>query len=1071
MAKTVVKGLSEKVVAGGFALALLVLGGVATGSYLSVQKLIASRQSVEHTFEVLDALDKIFNGSTTVSSGRYGYIVNRDKTYLNDYKAGLQATEQAIQDTRRLTSDNPDQRERLAKVEQVIAARTAVAQRSIALMQQGQSSDARQDAFSDQGFRLGRKLRLLLTVMKDEERRLLQQRKAATDDSVQQAILVNGVGYLLGFSLLTGVFLMLHGQIRIRQRTEAALQKHSEAVSDLYNHAPCGYHSLDAAGNFTHINDTELDWLGYTRDELVHKNFAEVATAQSAAVFQENFPKFKEQGWISDVEFDLVRKDGTLLPVSLSATAIQDAEGNFLMSRSTLFDISDRRRAQTALQQANEQLEARVQERTVALSQVNALLHSELLDRKQAEQALLESEKQLRTITNALPVLISYVDADRRYRFNNRAYEHWFGYDWTTLCGQHLREVIGESAYQAITPYVEAALSGQEVLYENSVPYKDGGIRWIRAVYIPDFGEQGTVKGYFALINDITDRKLAEQALAESEKQLRLITDALPVLVSYVDADQRYRFNNQTYEHWYGQTRTELTGKTIRQVIGESAYKRIQPHVEAALSGQAVTYESIMPYTDGGTRWINATYISDFGEQGNVRGFFALIADITDRKLGEEALRESEQRLSLAVEGSGMATWDINLQTGNALWSAQHFKLLGYEPAPSGEATLSMWQRCVHPDDIESVMQIAKQAMQTRSLYRSEHRIRRADNGQIVWLAAFGRVLYDEAGQAVRFLGIILDISDRKRAELALQQAKDGLEIQVQERTAALKQSNDDLRRSNQELEQFAYVASHDLQEPLRAIMGYTQLLTQDYRDRLDETAQGYGGYIVEGAQRMQQLIQDLLHYSRAGTRDLEFAPTDCNAVLEQVLRVLQVAIAERNASITYDPLPTVIADQSQLAQLFQNLIGNAIKFCHDETPSVHISARQAEGKGAEGKGQRSAVSGQRSAVSSQNQFNTPPLPSSASPHPPSSSPLTPHPAWLFSVRDNGIGIKPRYLERIFEIFKRLHTRTEFPGTGIGLAICKKIVDRHDGHIWAESEPGKGTTFYFTIPYDDRSEP
>ena len=950
------KGLSEKVVAGGFTLALLVLSGVGAGSYLSAQKLISSRQWVEHTFEVLEALNKAVEGNMAAASGRYGYVTNHEKLYLKDYKSGLQTAEQGISDVQRLTIDNPAQQRRLTELKQLIAERNVLLQRSIDLIQQGRSTENTQTTLSNQSWRLNREIRLKLDAMKDEERHLLQQRKAATDASTEQAILINGVGYLLGFSLLIGVFWLLQRQIRIRQQAEATLQKHSEAISDLYNHAPCGYHSLDAAGIFTRINDTELEWLGYTRDEMVDKKtFAEVISAQSALLFQKNFPIFKAQGWVSDIEFEMVCKDGTLLPVSLSATAIKDTEGNFVMSRSTLFDISDRKRAQAALQKANEQLEAKVQERTAELSQVNALLRNELIDRKQAEQALSQSEQQLRLITDALPVLISYIDADQYYRFNNGAYEHWFGYERTTLYGKHVREVMGEAAYQTIEPYIEAVLSGEKVNYEGPVPYKDGGKRWVSAIYVPDFGEQGVVKGCFSLVSDITDRK-------------------------------------QTAEE----------------------------------------------------------------------------------------LHESRQRLTFTLQTAEMGDWDLNLIDRSARRSLRHDQIFGYESFQN-EWTYEKFLNHVLPEDRVAVDAKFGAALEKVELWDFECRIRRIDS-EIRWIWARGHLYQNAEGQTVRMLGLVADITERKQAELALQQAKDGLEIQVQERTAALKQSNDDLRRSNHELEQFAYVASHDLQEPLRAVMGYTQLLTQDYSDRLDKTAQGYGAYIVDGAKRMQQLIQDLLHYSRVGTRDLVLVPTDCNEVLKQVLKNLQMAIAERHAIITVDSLPTVRADKLQLTQLLQNLIGNAIKFCRDDVPTVHISARMVEGQGELREQGEAGEAGEQGKLGEQfetqnisfrdasrfwnaegyTKLKTQNFPSSALISHPSS-----HSSWLFSVRDNGIGIKPRYLDRIFEIFKRLHTRTEFPGTGIGLAICKKIIDRHGGNIWAESEPGAGTIFYFTLPYHD----
>jgi len=262
------------------------------------------------------------------------------------------------------------------------------------------------------------------------------------------------------------------------------------------------------------------------------------------------------------------------------------------------------------------------------------------------------------------------------------------------------------------------------------------------------------------------------------------------------------------------------------------------------------------------------------------------------------------------------------------------------------------------------------------------------------------------------FTGIVRDITERKQAE----EKQAALNEEVVSQAQKIAENNAALKNSNDELKQFAYVASHDLQEPLRKVNSFCQLLSNEYGDQLDENAKSYIRYAVDGATRMRNLVADLLDYSRVETQGRPLAPTDASDACSEAIEILQAAIEESGAKITVQQLPTIQADQAQLVRLFQNLIGNSIKYRGDSPPEICISLEERVHD------------------------------------------------WIISVRDNGIGMEPQYYERIFVMFQRLHARDEYTGTGIGLAICKRIVDRLWGHIWVESEIGNGSTFFISVP-------
>ena len=359
-------------------------------------------------------------------------------------------------------------------------------------------------------------------------------------------------------------------------------------------------------------------------------------------------------------------------------------------------------------------------------------------------------------------------------------------------------------------------------------------------------------------------------------------------------------------------------------------------------------------------------------------------------------LREGEERLNLALMSSGVSTWSWQVANDAFTWDDFMPPLFGLEPATFGGRYDDLL-RLVHPDDREPVKHSVAQTLERDAPYETEYRVVWPDGTERV-LAMRGKVVGREpSGAPVRMAGVCWDVTEERRVDEKLRSLLAELE------------------RSNKELEQFAYVASHDLQEPLRMVSSYTQLLEVEYRDKLSDDAREYITYAVDGAKRMQRLINDLLEFSRVGTRGTRLEPVDLNVVLSAVLANLSVAIEEAGAQITSDPLPVAMADATQLGQLLQNLIANAIKFRGARPPVINITASD--------RGQE----------------------------------------WVFVVADNGIGIEPQYFDRIFVIFQRLHAAVDYPGTGIGLAVCKRIVERHGGRIWVDSEPGHGTAVSFSV--------
>jgi PAS domain S-box-containing protein len=508
--------------------------------------------------------------------------------------------------------------------------------------------------------------------------------------------------------------------------------------------------------------------------------------------------------------------------------------------------------------------------------------------------------------------------------------------------------------------------------------------------------EEALRKSHVELEHRVQERMLAEKELQSTKTYLENLINYANAPIIVWNPDTEIQLFNHAFENLTGYTSLEVLGQKLDILFPVQSLSESKAKIKLSLTENWQTIEIPILTKNKEVKTVlwNSANVLDTDNK-TVLSTIAQGHDITRRIEAEHELLKSKERLDLALENGQIGIWEWNIKTNSFDYDRRMERIFSFN---NDVVSLKFddFVNYIHEEDISHFKRSIELALDQNTPLDTVFRTRPRNNG-FSYISVKALVQEDNYGKPVQMSGVCFDISEMKK----------GAE-------KALFNLNEDLVRSNMELEQFAYVASHDLQEPLRMVSSFTQLLSQRYKDKLDADANEFIKYAVDGAMRMQTLINDLLEYSRVGTRGKNPASIDMHTILGQAIINLSVRIKEKNAMITNDDLPVVFADSRQMLQLLQNLIANAIKFC-TSSPRVHISSKEEP-----------------------DQF-------------------------VFSVADNGIGIEPQYYNRIFQIFQRLHGRDEYGGTGIGLAICRRIVERHGGKIWLESKPGEGTIFYFSI--------
>ncbi|HKN77493.1 MAG TPA: PAS domain S-box protein [Candidatus Acidoferrum sp.] len=940
---------------GSAILALLVVGAI---SYRGMAESRESDRWVRHTHEVLENLQDLLAAMQIVESNARGYLLTGNESFLEIYRAGIVKTDKDQAIVRELTMDNAGQQRKLDALALLADQKFQLAEKVIGLRRTNGLEAATEAIQKGSGKQIMDDFQKLIGQMQDEELRLLALREADSYRRLSQTKAILMLGIILGL-LITGIagWSAQHDH-SARGLAEEALrdseEKYRRLVQGVQDYAIL---MLGPQGEIRSWNPGSERMTGCKFEEVAGKNYSRFFSPEDIARGRpEEVLRMAAATGSYEDQGMRVRKNGARFLVRTTYTASRDLAGNLRG-----FSVVSRDLSRGS-----------------------------------------ESDAKYRGLLEAAPDAMVVVNQGGEIVLLNVQAEKQFGYSRDELVGQKVKNIIPEGFAERLiadgTRSAADALAQQIGTGIELIALRKNGSEFpIEIMLSPLESAEGTL--VTAAIRDISVRRAAENHLAQMEGRYRGLLEAAPDAMVVVNQGGEIVLLNVQAEKQFGYSRDELVGQKVKNIIPEGFAERLIADgtrtAAEALAQQIGTGIELIARRKNGSEFPIEIMLSPL-ESAEGTLITAAIRDISVRRAAEKHLAQMEGRYRGLLEAAPDAMVVVNQRGEIVLLNVQAEKQFGY----SRDELVGQKVKNIIPEGfaerlVADALRSVEDALAQQIGTGIELVARRKNKSEFPIEIMLSPL---ESAEGILVTAAVRDITTRKKAE------------------ANLLNKMEELNRSNEELGQFAYIASHDLQEPLRMVASYTQLLSRRYKGKLDSDADEFIAFAVDGAGRMQRLIQDLLAYSRVGTKGKDLLDISSEEALQQALINLRGAIQEKGALVTHGPLPTVFADEMQLIQLFQNLIGNAIKYQNPGVPEVHISAGMNGGK-----------------------------------------------KWTFSVKDNGLGIDPQYFEKIFGMFQRLHKREEFAGTGIGLAICKKIVERHGGSISVESQPGQGSTFRFAL--------